>query len=292
MFRNRRLLVAALTTIALFSVVMLAAGLSTLQPPPAGAPPALNGPTPGSTEEGTSALQGEVRSETLPPRSLFPIIVIALALVIVIIFMVVTAEGRKMLVYTLLVLLLLAIVLLLRERIPGPSGSTATPVREAGETPIAPAVDVVAEPPSWLILGAGLGLALVICGVTAVVSTRLWRRTRRPARLSPLPELAEEARQALANLQAGFDLRDTIIRCYHEMGQTLQRHRGIRRSPAMTPEEFARSLMAVDLPQGDVWRITQLFERVRYGQHLPGKEEEAEAIASLSSIVQACEGAL
>jgi hypothetical protein len=145
------------------------------------------------------------------------------------------------------------------------------------------------EPPPWLILGASLGLALLFIGAITWAGVRLSRRRRPSFTPSPLPELAEEARQALFDLRSGLDLRNTIIRCYQEMSETLQQYRGLRRNTAMTPQEFARALAPTNLPQADIWRITNLFERVRYGQHAPAPEEEQEAIACLTAIVQACE---
>ena len=45
---------------------------------------------------------------------------------------------------------------------------------------------------------------------------------------------------------------------------------------------------AASLPLADIWRITRLFERVRYGQHVAEPIEEAEARACLEAIVRAC----
>lgn len=289
MSRNRRLLVAALTAIALFAAVVLAAGLSALpvEERTAGIP-RRQAPT-GTPEAGAPESTMEMHPETMTERSLVPMILIAIALIALIIFLLVTAEGRKLLVYTLLTLLLLLFVLLLREQPASAPQSTVTPAQESAATPAPVPPPLVFEPPPWLVLGASLGLALLLVGAIALAGLRLARRQRASFSPSPLPELAEQARQALADLRAGQDLRGTIIRCYREMGETLQQHRGFRRSPAMTPEEFARGLALTNLPQAEIWRITRLFERVRYGQHEPAPEEETEAIVCLTTIVQACE---
>jgi hypothetical protein len=289
MSRNRRLLVAALTAMALFSTIILSAGLAAFQGEQDRASSLPRRETlPTTPEPGAPEIAVEVHAETLPERTVLPMILIAIALVIVIIFMIVTAEGRKLLVYTLVIVLLLLFVLLLREQPAGQPQSRPTPALESAETPAA-GPPLVFEPPPWLILGVSLGLALLIMGAIALAGLRLSRPKPLPFVPSPLPELAAEARQALADLRAGVNLRDTIIRCYGDMGETLQQHRGLRRSPAMTPEEFARGLASTNLPQADIWRITTLFERVRYGQHKPAAEEESEAIVCLTAIVRACE---
>lgn len=291
MSRNRRLLVAALTVIALFSAIVLTAGLSSLpgdEQRPSSLSPRV---TPIETPEASVTESAvEAHAETLSERTLLPMVIIAISLLVLIIFMIVTAEGRKMLIYALLMLLVIVFVVLLRE--PPPAGlpePDETPAQASEETSSAPATTFAFEPPPWLILGASLGLALLLIGGIALAGVRLSRRQRPTFTPSPLPELAEEARRALFDLRAGLDLQNTIIRCYQEMSETLQEYRGLRRNTAMTPQEFARALAPTNLPQADIWRITNLFERVRYGQHKLAPEEEKEAIACLTAIVQACE---
>ncbi len=287
--RNRRLLVTLLTVVAILSVVALAAGLSALQVETARPSPASREAPPRETPESAAGSQEELHPETIQERGFWPALLIVLVLLVLVIFMLVTAEGRKMLVYVLLMLLLLAVVLLLRERPSGADKSRGTQSTAAAETPAAGPVQTAFEPPPWLVLSASVAAGLLIVGAGAFVGGRLWRR-RRPVRSDLFTALAGEARQALADLQAGEDLHDTVLGCYREMVRTLQERRDIRRGPAMTPQEFARGLAETDLPQEDIWRITRLFERVRYGQHRLGQAEEAEAVACLQAIVQACEG--
>lgn len=289
--RHRRLLVLMLTTVATLAILALAAGLPTLRIAPL--PAALPSPAAPARETPASATVSPegLHPETIQERGLLPVILIALALLILVIFMLVTAEGRKMLVYTVLMLLLLAVVLLLRGRPAEEGKGRATmPAAAAEETPAAEPVAPAFEPPPWLVLSASVAAGLLIVGVGVWAGRRLRRRFR-PRGPDLLPALAEEARQAIADIQAGQDLHDTVLRCYREMVRTLQERRDIRRGPAMTPQEFARGLAATDLPQADIWRITRLFERARYGQHPADQEEEAEAVACLQAIVRACEGA-
>jgi hypothetical protein len=112
-----------------------------------------------------------------------------------------------------------------------------------------------------------------------------WRRLR--AQASPLELLAEEAQSALADLQSGGDLKDTVLRCYREMSQILSQQRGVTRPRDMTPREFEQQLAAVGLRDEHIRRLTRLFERVRYGGRQAGEREEREAVACLSAIARA-----
>ena len=52
----------------------------------------------------------------------------------------------------------------------------------------------------------------------------------------------------------------------------------------LTAREFTRVLLQAGVQEREVVRLTDLFERVRYGRHLTGPGEEAEAIALLKTI--------
>jgi hypothetical protein len=145
--------------------------------------------------------------------------------------------------------------------------------------------EVVVNPPAWLtfvitagILAAALGLGVVI-----------WRRAAAGRDSSPLDMLAQEAQEAIEELRAGADLKDTVMHCYFEMSRILSEERGLRRKEAMTPREFETTLKLAGLPGPPVERLTQLFETVRYGAHTPEAQEENEAVACLEAIVDACE---
>ena len=71
------------------------------------------------------------------------------------------------------------------------------------------------------------------------------------------------------------------------MSQVLSERRAIRREQDMTPREFEQRLVAAGVRDEHVRRLTQLFERIRYGGKDPGKQEEAEAVACLTAIVEA-----
>ncbi|HEY3227995.1 MAG TPA: DUF4129 domain-containing protein [Roseiflexaceae bacterium] len=139
----------------------------------------------------------------------------------------------------------------------------------------------VANPAPWLIIVVSAILAALLIGGIWL----LWRRTRVPP--PPLTRLADEAQAALANIQAGADLRDAVLRCYREMGQILSEQHGIERPRGTTPREFEEQLAAVGLRDEHIQQLTRLFERVRYGARQANEREEREAVVCLTAIVQA-----
>jgi hypothetical protein len=100
--------------------------------------------------------------------------------------------------------------------------------------------------------------------------------------------LAGPAEEAIAAIRVGADLKDTVMRCYFEMGRVLREQRGISRDQAMTPREFEQYLAQEGLPRKPVGQLTRLFEMVRYGAKAVGKREELQAIDCLTAIVNAC----
>jgi hypothetical protein len=145
--------------------------------------------------------------------------------------------------------------------------------------------EVIINPPAWLTFVVTAGILAIVFGIAAVI----WRRVTAGRRSSPLEMLAMEAQEAIEELRAGADLKDTVMRCYFEMSRILGEERGLRRKEAMTPREFEMTLKTAGLPGPPVERLTQLFETVRYGAHTPEAQEENEAVACLEAIVTACE---
>ena len=111
-------------------------------------------------------------------------------------------------------------------------------------------------------------------------------RLLQPSR-SPLRSLANAAHSALRDLSSGRRWDDTVITCYMRMNTAVGEHRGLFRQSAMTPAEFAHRLEASGLPSDPVRRLTRLFEKARYSQHATSEEDVNEAIACLSSILNA-----
>lgn len=146
------------------------------------------------------------------------------------------------------------------------------------------------NPPSWLIIAGSIMIAALILGLLVTIGLAVWRR-RTQSRLK-VRLLAEEAQTALESIQAGADLKNTIIKCYVEMSRVVKEKRGVQRAADMTPVEFETKLVGLGLPSIPVHDLTSVFQDVRYGDHVPGEREERQAILSLSAIVDSCRGAV
>ena len=147
------------------------------------------------------------------------------------------------------------------------------------------AIELVYAPPdipSLRYLGS-----LLMAVIIVTLAFRMWRRIQNSSP-SKLEKIAQEAENAVTEIQRGADLRDTIKRCYFEMSTALQEYRDIHREAGMTPREFEASLQGFGLPIGNVRRLTHLFEEVRYGSKVLGEHIEREAVDLLNAIVQDC----
>jgi len=291
MKKPNKLQIFILLGIAIAATIILAAGLSNLKLLP-GQPfslPFFGEQAP--DEPGTRGLLpgGEFLLSLV--RGL--LILLALLVPVIVILAIVYPEFRKRILRRLisLALLLLSLYLLMRmrpdvfgiaEEIPLPEQA----VQSEQVSPL-PIDELVTEPPSWLTPVASLCLALPFAALLTGLAIRLLsHRARR--RASPLEQLAQEAEEAIEQLRAGSDLRNTVIRCYAEMAQVLAEQRGIKRRESMTTREFEAHLQTLGLPDEPIKRLTRLFEDVRYGTMAPGKREEQQAIASLRAIAEAC----
>ena len=146
-----------------------------------------------------------------------------------------------------------------------------------------------ANPPDWLVTVTSIGIAFAVTGMVVGVIYAIWRqRMLNAGLLKPLDNIAQEAQNAIDAIQAGGDLRDVIQRCYLEMSRVIAENRNLQRGQDMTPHEFEVFLQGRGLPYEAVHQITSLFEAVRYGAFVPGRQDEAQAISSLNAIVNAC----
>jgi cbb3-type cytochrome oxidase subunit 3 len=279
-----RLWVLVASALAIAAILLLAAGLSSVELLP-------GRPLPRGEEQ---AQGGFFSGGGLPTRlvqsliRIFGFIVLVL-LPLALIYVIVSPEARRRVLYRLgLLTWLIALYLVLRangdflrsiQLEPPAAGLPAE-----GELP---GLDFSASPTPALIWISTVGLALVLAGVLVAVFWLLWRRRRKP---STLAQLAGEARGALDALSAGADVEDTIMRSYFEMARILEQERGITRAEAMTPREFEDRLKALSLPAGDVEQLTRLFEAVRYGRWVAGEREKREAIACLMAIAESSRG--
>lgn len=140
----------------------------------------------------------------------------------------------------------------------------------------------------WVTYLISIGVILAFLFLAWSLS-RWWQRlSRRRASSGPLDDLGAIARSSLDDLEAGRDWDDVIVGCYTRMSDTVSRKRGLFRTQAMTPAEFARRLERAGLPGDPVRRLTRLFEAVRYGGRASSQNEINEAVSCLTAILHYC----
>lgn len=144
-------------------------------------------------------------------------------------------------------------------------------------------VGIVMPAPPLLVYGTSAAIAALLVGGGWLVV--VWLQKRR----DPLLGVARSAEEALADLDSGKNVRETILRCYIEMSNAVGQTHNMRRQAAMTPREFQERLEHAGLPARQTQRLTRLFEKVRYGGHQAGEAEIREAHDCLTDILRACE---
>lgn len=284
MLERRKLWMLLLLGMATAALILLSPALTGLELHP-GQPFTLGG-----EPSGTGG------SETLPGGEIFVLLFRAMTAIFVsllpvaIIYFIVSPEFRKRVLRSFLPMLPLFLMFYLLMRSPPDflrRAEEAQPLGPLAEGfPAAPTPEFVATPPQWLVVVANLVLALLIAVVVVGAIWLLWHLQRQ--RVSPLERLAQEAREAIEALQAGADLKNTVMRCYYQMSQVLREQRGIRRQRATTPREFEQQLEQLGLPGEQVRQLTRLFEKVRYGAKIVDEDEARQAVACLTVIVEFC----
>jgi hypothetical protein len=140
----------------------------------------------------------------------------------------------------------------------------------------------IGEPPA-LVLWMVVALLVLAAGLALVGWLRPPRRWH-----DALIEIAEEAERAHQALLAGGSAPGVIVACYRGMTRAVAEGRGIERATSMTAREFERVLGGLGLPRTPVEDLTRLFEAARYGDRTQTPDQEAQAIACLSPIVEYC----
>jgi lysylphosphatidylglycerol synthetase-like protein (DUF2156 family) len=293
---RRRFRVLLFSGLAIAAIMILSAGLADLEFLP-------GRPFPGLDQLGEllRAIFGAIPSADAF-GSLFVILIwVALLLLVLILFYSVVlprtkTQGSRWLGVLLWCLALYLLVRLRPEIFKEPQGGSPAVPLTPFPTPLVltPLPDEVAmsatefasSSPQWAVLLVALILAALTVGGLLGAARFFWRRSRVSS--SPLEQLAQEAQEALVALEAGADMKDTVLRCYFEMSRVLDEQRGIRRPRAMTPREFERQLKDAGLPQPQIEQLTRLFEGVRYGARMADEQEERQAVACLTAIVEAC----
>ena len=117
---------------------------------------------------------------------------------------------------------------------------------------------------------------------------KLWNESSAGNASLPLNKIAGIARSSLNDLSSGRNSTDVIMNCYFRMSDVVESKRNLSRSKSMTPAEFATRLEQGGLPSDAVYRLTRLFERVRYGGYRSGTPDVNEAVACLTTILHHC----
>lgn len=100
----------------------------------------------------------------------------------------------------------------------------------------------------------------------------------------PKRELARTVRRAIADLAAGGDFREAVLRCYHSMLLLFAQH-GLRPDPSQTAREFeSAALNAYGVTRETIDDLTSLFEEARYSTHPIGETQRDAAIECLNGI--------
>lgn len=129
----------------------------------------------------------------------------------------------------------------------------------------------------------------VISLLFAVVLHLLARRRSAPDRDPGLLHLANQAGQALAALDAGnLTWPDAISECYAAMQCLAASASGISRPLAMTPREYAVTVVRMGIPEDAAMTITMLYEAVHYGERPPSDQAVQTARTALASLAAVC----
>jgi hypothetical protein len=290
MKKSSKLWPLLLLGITVLAVVLLAAGLSEFKLFP-------GGPFPlwifGDFQSDDAPEEILVRPFT-PPLNVVAILILLVMLVLAvwIIIFIIRPELRKymlkrMMSYLLFLLLIYSLfsgirrLNLLRQDETEASSGFFEQAMPGEAPPLAPTF--IIDPPQWLV---GV-ITLTLIALLLAVVLFFWQRRSHHDYQGPMELLVLEAQQAIETLQAGSDLKDTVLRCYREMSQVLSQYRGIKRQQAMTPREFEKHLGEIGLRDEHIRRLTRLFEEVRYGANISSERDKREAMDCLRAIVRA-----
>jgi hypothetical protein len=282
---DRRKLWAGLFTVgAIVIILVLAMGLERLELLPGHAlkPETMPAVTGGSIPAGSDLFSLIVRG----------IIALLIACIpIFIIYSIFSKEGRQRLLALVIMVLLIygfqELARILTQSNTNPvvqkfDFAQATPTLEVAATEAV----FTPNPPDWLAFIISAGVALLIILLVFGILWGIWLRNRRKRDL-PAEAIAKQARLAFEAIQAGEDLRETILKCYREMSRVAREAAKVKRDEGTTPHEFVNLLVNKGFPADAVRQLTLLFESVRYGREMPGKDQETQALTCLNAIVEA-----
>ena len=281
-----------LLSVVIVMVIVLAAGLRRLEFQPGRTVPIMA--LLESLQVGGSPING-LGPLPFDPMPIFGAL-LWVALIASIILLIVSPEARRevlkrIITYIVLTLLFYGFVTAIQPYLRPPELELEAPQSGMGDISDAPAEplpsppEFVYNPPQWLTMA----ITILLLAIPLVIGWLLWNRygaKKKPPPDDALEQITLEAKTALDEIEAGGDLKDTILHCYKQMSQTLANSRNLHRGRAMTPREFEQYLAEYGLRTEDIQRLTRLFESVRYGDKSPGKREEKEAVDCLNAIVR------
>ena len=284
-----RVVLLAVSLFAILSLVLLAAGLGSVQ---------FNDPLQYQRERSetisvsVAALLDQIAAVPFWKHIVFWI---GIFFIVLLLTALLPPELRKKLLWSVVRLALFALAVFYivqhREGLGILSSESAT----FGEGVSVPEPETVAPPdfiapdlPPMLTYFISVAVLLVTFGLLWFFGRKFASMRTRPPADASLDDIAAAARQSLDELSAGGDWEDAIVRCYARMSEAVSRRRGLVREDAMTPDEFASHLTRSGLPSDSVRRLTRLFESVRYGARSAGDRERDEASDCLTDILRYC----
>jgi hypothetical protein len=131
-------------------------------------------------------------------------------------------------------------------------------------------------------------LAISFVGLVVIGGTVIFLRLRRPpprVELSSVEhDLAEVVETTIDDLRRERDARRAVIAAYANMERVLTSH-GYGRHRAETPFEYLAHILAgLDVREGAVRLLTQLFEYAKFSPHEIDSAMKEEAIAALENV--------
>lgn len=166
----------------------------------------------------------------------------------------------------------------------GPTGASVWLLEIALSPSDGVSTSPLGQPPERLIWFVAVGFILA----TGWFIVKIFGQKVQPSHIED--SVLCQAKNAIESLRAGRDFKNAIIHCYLEMTKALQEERGIERNDDMTAREFQDWLELKGWPRVPVEKLTDLFEKVRYGQQHLGENDEKIALDSLNEIIQFVEG--
>jgi hypothetical protein len=160
-----------------------------------------------------------------------------------------------------------------------PESKDSVPMELPIPTPTPPVTSPLGPVPPILLWLVGIGLVVIS------ILIGIWIFGSATGRATTIDLVGLEAEKAWQALIIGLDLKDVIIKCYHQMSLALEKEQGIERKDFMTTREFEDLLEAAGVPHDPIHQLTQLFEAVRYGNWQPNMMDEQKAINCLEAIM-------